>query len=329
MGKTLRTRAFLLFAASAVGLILSASPARSQLGSFDFPAPPSTRAVGGSYLVRWEDRFVGGLDPGCLYSITWYYSTTRSAEDRKRMTAVFRDDFSSGFRANWSPQGQFIFDWDVQQERGTDRRYLVAPKLAGPALSKDGFHPNVVLSALVRPIGINPEFGMALRVQPNGRGVELQNAGGALRVSQSGKPFFKGQRPLTKILPREWYWYEIGILNKGRSKDIEVRVRVLDERREKVLAELGPLVDKPLPGLHRAGLIQLLGPAHFSEIYVDPWAARWVDDGDNQFLWNTELVPDGDYYLVAEVQDGKAPPRLFVSDYQVQVRNANQAAAGN
>lgn len=329
MGKTFRNRATQFFAALAVMLALTAAPVRAQLSTFDFPAPASTRAVGGNYVVRWDDRFVGGLDPGCLYSITWYYATSKTGEDRKRITAEFRDDFTNGFRANWSPQGQFLFDWDVRQERGSDRRFLVAPKLAGPALSKDVFAPDIVLSVLARPMGINPEFGVALRVQPNGRAIEMINSGGFLRVMQSGKPFLRGQRTLNQILPSNWYWFEIGVQNRARGKDIEVRVRVYDEKRERVLAELGPLVDRALPGLDKAGLIQLLGPAHFAEIYVDPWAARWADDSRNQFIWNTELVADGDYYLVAEVADAKNPPRLVVSDYQVQVRNANQAAAGN
>lgn len=329
MGETLRKRAFLLIAASAASLILCAAPARSQLSAFSLPTPASTRAVGGRFPVRWVDRFVGGLDPGCLYSVTWYYAANKTGEDKKRLTTVFRDDFTNGFRANWSPQGQFIFDWDVRQERDSDRRYLVAPKLAGPALSKDGFESNVVVSALVRPIGTNPEFGIALRVQPNGRGIELQSLGGVLGVTQAGKPFLHGQRRLTKILPNDWYWFEIGIMNKKRSRDIEVRVRVYDERRERVLAEIGPVLDQPLPGLDKPGLLQLVGPAHFAEIHVDPWSARWVDDWRNELIWNTELVADGDYFLVAEVADGKGPPRSFVSDYQVQVRNMNQAAAGN
>ena len=216
MGK----RALLVFAVAA-GLALTSAPARSQLSAFEFPLPVSTRAVGGKYLVRWDDRFVSPLDTG-LYSISWYYSATGRQEDRKRLITTFRDDFSNGFRANWTPQGQFIFDWDVRQERGGDRRFLVAPKLAGPALSKDGFPANMVVSVLVRPVGIKPEFSLAVNVQPNGRGYEVQNVGDTIRVMQNGRQLANGQQRLLRVAPNDWYWYEIGILSKHRSKEVEI-----------------------------------------------------------------------------------------------------------
>jgi hypothetical protein len=72
--------------------------------------------------------------------------------------------------------------------------------------------------------------------------------------------------------------------------------------------------------------VYLTGPAHYAEVYVDPWEARWLDDRKNQFVWNTESVPDGDYYLIAELSDGRKAPERIVSDFQVQVRNRAQAA---
>jgi hypothetical protein len=65
----------------------------------------------------------------------------------------------------------------------------------------------------------------------------------------------------------------------------------------------------------------LSGTADFGEIYVDPWAARWTDDAKDEVKWNSVGVPDGDYYLIAELSDGRTPPRLEITSYQVQVRS--------
>ena len=41
-------------------------------------------------------------------------------------------------------------------------------------------------------------------------------------------------------------------------------------------------------------------------LYVDPWEARWADDTHNEFRWDTSQVPDGDYYVLAELSDAVA-----------------------
>jgi len=309
----------------AASLILAALPARSQLSAFRIPQPASTLAVGGRYTVNWDDRFFNELDPGCVYSVTWFYSATRAGDDRRRLNTGFRDDFTTGFRANWKPEGEFLFDWDVNRDPRERRSYLVAPKVAGPAVSRDLFPPNMVLSVLVRPYGVRNEFAIGLRRQPNERAYELRNQGDTIRLMQSGRVL--AERRLLRVAPHEWYWYEIGCYTARRTREVEVRVRVFDARREKVLVNFDPVYDRPAGGLDRGGLIYLTGPAHYAEVYVDPWEARWVDDRRNQLVWNTEGVPDGDYYLIAEVSDGRKPPERIVSDFQVQVRNRAQAGA--
>lgn len=310
-----------------VAALAFCAPAHAQLSSFELPTPPSTRAVGGQYVVRWEDKTVTPLY-SCLYSITWYYSASRTGEDRKRITTVFRDDFETGLRANWVPQGQFLFDWEVKQERGTDRRYLVAPKLAGPAISRDVVPVDSVVSALAQPLGIKADFSIGLGIQANGRGYELQNTGDMIRVVQGGRVLAGAERRALGLNPTQWYWYEIGLRRKP-NRTVEIRVRVFDEKREKVVLQFDPIYDRLPVWMDKGGLLQLQGPAKFAEIYVDPWSSRWADDRKNEVIWNTDLVPNGDYYLIAEVHDGKSAPQLIASSYQVQVRNGVSAAAGN
>jgi hypothetical protein len=135
------------------------------------------------------------------------------------------------------------------------------------------------------------------------------------------------ERRALGLNPSRWYWYEIGVHKKPRLPLVEIRVRVYDDKREHVVVEFDPLYCRIQPGGDK-GFLQLTGPAKFAEVYVDPWWSRWTDDRRNDVIWNTEVVPDGDYYLIAEVNDGKTV-QFITSDYQVQVRNAAQAAAGN
>lgn len=312
-----------------IAALMLAAPAHAQLSSFELPTPPSTRAVGGQYVIRWDTKEVSPLY-SCLYSVTWYYSRDRTGQDRKRITTLFSDDFSNGLRGNWVPQGQFLFDWEVKQERGTNRRYLVAPKFGGPAISRDVVPIDSVVSALVQPLGIKSDFSIGLGIQPNGRGFELQNTGDVIRVVSGGRVVAGGERRALGLNPSQWYWYEIGLHRKGRGgRTVEIRVRVFDEKREKVVLQFEPIYERvPFP-MESGGLLQLQGPAKFAAIHVDPWWARWADDRKNQLIWNTQLVPDGDYYLIAEVHDGRGAPQLVTSSYQVQVRNGSPAAAGN
>jgi hypothetical protein len=321
-------RVLLLLAVTVVGLLLVPTPAHSQLAGFEFTPPATTRAVGGRYTVQWRDRVNEfATEPP---AITWYYSKNAAGEDRKRMRSVlFHDDFSGGFRANWNPQGQFFLDWEVRKDRDANRQYLVAPRFAGPAFSRDPFPRDVVFSALVRSPGIQPEFTLGLRAQANGKAYQVEHGQGVVRITQAGRPIPRAEHRLPAMGLHEWYWYEVGLKTQRRSKDVVIRFRILDARRQKVLVAMDPIRDRAFDKLQDGGTLMLMGPAHYAEIYVDPWSARWADDPENEFTWSTESVPDGDYFLVAEISDGKKPPRLEVSAFQVQVRNADPANAGN
>lgn len=301
------------------------APARSQSGlPLQFPPPASLRASTGSYTIRWEDIPPGGIDPG-LYSLTWYYATGKDGSDRRRMGTAFHDDFSAGFRANWSPDGPFVFDWALRSDPGRPgRTYLTGPA-TGCADSQVAAPTDSVISVLARPDGIRGQVGIGVRKQARERCYTLVCTGDALKLMRGGEELQKQPiRPPLRL--RDWYWFEIGMLNR-KQKDVVIRIRVFDEKRERLIAAMDRDDKCPDLSLFKKGLISLCGPAQFAEVYIDPWEARWADDETNEFKWNTADVKPGKYYLFAEVADSarRARPVLVCSPFQVQVGRGSEA----
>jgi hypothetical protein len=322
-----------LFGAAVAGILLGTmgGAAHAQEGAFRISPPVAIRAAGPYYTVRWTDTRDGEIADGLHPSITWYYATLPDGSDRQRMVTGFRDDFSTGtFRTNWRPpDGPFGLDWIIRRERGERMKFILAgPADAGiacPLVSQSALDRDIVVSALVRPRGLRGEFGFGLRVQPTGVGYEVRTTSNSIQILHQGKPITDEKRILD-VLPRNWYWYEVGICTMGgrRANTVDIRVRVLDEKRQRVLADL-PYYGKCEKDLLKAGFLALWGSADFAEVCVDPWEARWVDDNTNSLKWDTSQVPDGSYYVVAELVDERNPSRLVVSDFQVMVRNKDQA----
>lgn len=317
-------RAYVAIALAAVAVGISQNRASAQVGELRIPEPANVRAIGGSYTVTWEDDGKDKLFVGNgLESITWYYSSQPNGADRVRMASYFREDFSGpALFARWAAQGGLNLDWLVKKDR---RRYLSGNRAAAPIALKQLIDRDVVVSVLVRPTGIQNQFGIGLRWQPNGKGYEIRNVNNSLEVGEAGQAPVIQER-LLQVIPRNWYWYEIGMRTKG-GRGVDVRVRVFDENHQTLLLD-SECQDRPRDlSLLRPGVLALWGPADFAEIYVDPWESRWVDANKNDFRWDTTDVPDGDYFLVAEVQDGRNRQRVVVSSFQVQVRNEARAAA--
>ncbi len=320
-------RVWVGIALAAMAIGTSQNRASAQAGDLRISEPANLRAIGGSYTIKWEDDDKTRLFAGNgLESITWYYSSQANGGDRVRMASFFREDFrgQGALFARWAVQGGLNLDWLVKNDR---RRYLSGNRNAAPIALKQLIDRDVVVSVLVRPTGIQNQFGIGLRWQPNGKGYEIRNVNNSLEVGEAGQAPVVQER-LLQVIPRNWYWYEIGMRTKGQpGRSVDVRVRVYDENRQKLLLDTD-FQDRPKDNsLLRPGVLALWGPADFAEIYVDPWNSRWVDAAQNEFRWDTSAVPDGDYFLVAEVQDGRNPVRLVVSNFQVQVRNQAQAAA--
>jgi hypothetical protein len=310
--------------AAAMIVAAVALPARSQDHGFQFLQPLNVRAVGGSYTVRWQDN-ENALDDGSLRFITWYCSTQPDGSDKKRIKTYFREDFSQDFRRNWKVLGLGgNFSWSRRKDLRKERWLLACrDRGVGPAISAEATPQGVVVSTQVQPLDLRADFTLGFRVQQNGQGFELRTNGGKLQFIQGGKVLKEG--PLFEVLGRNWYWYEVGL--RTQKSEVEVRVRIFDENHERLLGRLRHVFRPGVRGLLDTGLIALGGPAEFAEVYVDPWAARWADDTRNEFRWDTSDIPDGDYYLVAELADGKNPPVPRVSTFQVQVRNTARASS--
>lgn len=294
-------------------------PALSQIEGFRFLQPPALQAVGGPFRLRWHDLPQGGIAAHPT-AITWYYSPDPLGRQRKRISTGFCDNFERGFLANWRPAPPFAFGWRVTQDRGERWSYLRSDRDAGPNLSLNATDRDVVVSVLVRSRSLRPNYGIGLRVQPDLAAYEVRQEGLQLRVLSAGREI--ATMPAPEIRPRNWYWYEIGLRNPANKRDVEIRIRVLDEERQRVLVSMDPLVERPrAAGLTRPGLIALFPNADFREIYVDPWCSRWMDGHQNELRWDTSGVPNGAYFIVAELSDGRGRPRLSVSPFQVEVQN--------
>jgi hypothetical protein len=303
----------LVVAAAVVG----AAPAVSQDVSLRLPPPPTAQAITGAYRLQWEDLAPGAVEDR-MVSFAWYYATKADGSDRKRIVTSLRDDFAN-FRANWTCPGPFPFDWSLtKREIGT---VLKADKGASPLYSNNAIPANSVVSLKVRPLLGASTWGVTLRVQKLDTGLEFRHDGNKLRIFEAGEQidaFIVG-------LPPGWYWYEIGLQNK-KGRDVEIRVRIFDEDRTRLVASRCLTHKLKVVDLKKPGGIALSGPANFAELYVDPWASRYADDSDNALTWDTTAVPDGQYFVIAEVADGKAPPRIVASPFRVEVRNRDQAA---
>jgi hypothetical protein len=323
----MRSRALWWVATLLLGLVLAAPHALAQRFDFDFLQPQGDpHSDRGVYRVQWRDAYPQGIFNGCLYSITWYYATRPDGADRKRMVTNLRDNFSS-FHQTWQPLGAPAA-WEMATDPTDGRRYLRAPDaLAGPAVSTNAVPGSAVLSTLVRPRGIQPELSLGLRVGPRGRPeIEVRHIQGSIQVVRGNDILATKLCP--EIKPNAWYWYEFGVKVRNNG-DMEARLRVYDEKHQKILLDFERI--RPTgPRRVRLGpageLMSISGPADFAEIYVDSWQARWGDAWPDHCEWDVSQVPDGSYYLIAEISDGKKTNFTRTSTFQVQVANQNRVA---
>jgi len=320
-------RAFLIVAGAFLGGVMAAWPAVAQIGRLQILRPTPASSASGSVAVRWTDE-LPPLIEGEPPTLTWYYARRRDAGDRQRLTTEFYENFERGFRQNWRAEGPFAFDWKVREDDRLKINYLRGQQESGPMVSVVPIEGPVVVSARVRPRGDRSNFVIGARVQEDGKGYQLRSFGNRLRIMAPGSPQPLCQEHVPSLSPDKWYWIEMGLRTR-KAQEVEIRVRVFDEKREQLLASFGA-EDRPQRpqdrGLLQSGKLSLWGRADFAELYVDPWSARWMHDRRNEFRWNTTAVPDGQYYLVAEVAGEKDRPELVISDFQVDVRNPSRAA---
>jgi hypothetical protein len=309
----------LLGIAIALGCVLAPmAPSLAQAGALEIEAPAGTKPVAGLYTFRWRcnDLFDQGIR-----SVTWYYATDPDSPTKSRVVTSHQDNFTN-FRRSWRTDGPFGLDWTTRNERGRGRSVLVGPRAGGPLISIDPVERDSVISLLARPTGLRNEFGIGFRIRQANRGFEVRNNQNTIRLVSGGEVL--DERQLVGVRSQQWFWYEIG--SRTRGKDVEIRVRVYDEKRERLLVNFTHEHRPTEAALLQPGLVALWGPADFAELFVDPWSARWLDDEKRELRWNTRGVPDGDYYLIAELVDGNSAPQYVVSPFQVEVRNRGQSA---
>lgn len=318
-----RLRIFL--ALTALVVILPA--AAQDLGPFDFRLVSPTQLLAGTgmFRVTWQDVDPDDIDPG-KHCITWYYTPSADGP-RRRMVTLFHDDFSRGFRQNWQPQGNLLLDWDLRRSPRDAARgdLLYGGEGAGPCISQFIPEASSVVSVLLKPDGLGSNWRIGIRMQRNGRGIILHPGRLNRMIVEAA-----GERRPEKIAdyrPGNWYWVELGA--RTLRSEVQVRCRVFNEDRSRLLCDLDEFIPAhpkgEARGLRERGAIMLQGPAYFAEVFVDPWQARWLDDQQNSFEWNTEGVAPGAYHLVADVMDPRSRTHTRVSDFKVEVSNPRRS----
>jgi hypothetical protein len=318
-----------------VGGALLALPSLADGGGLEILPPEPVRGDG-PILLRWRETRANELED-CPSAITWYYSPTADGTGKKRIPTRFWDNFSRGFRDNWRPEGQFIFNWIIDQDpvtkefllRCVDRPFRSALVLVEPVEEAS------VVSIRVRPRGPRGQFRVYFRLQDQGPAnlnpvlpglaYAVRQSGSKVQLQVSDSKEALGDCDLQNLPPDKWYWYEIGVRTK-KKREVEFRVRVYDESHQTVIGSFDRTDRPERVGLLRSGFLALQGNADFGEVYIDPWSTRWMGDRANVLQWNTAGVPAGKYYVIAEISDGKAPARQVVSDFQVEVSGTRQAA---
>lgn len=311
-----------LWSALAVSVLtVGALPALAQISLIKLPPPPNIQATTGSFTVPWEGPPADGVDQRYI-SVAWYYATKPDGSEKKRITTYHYDNFVN-YKTTWQVAGAFAFDWDLKDLRSKKdgHRFLTGPAEAAPLVYTQELPLDSVVGLKVRPKPGKNSWGLKLRVQPqNGASLDFQNDGNRLNISEGGNQIVSLNIPGITTGAKQWYWYEIG-LKARKSKDVEIRIRVYNEERSTMLFSHCNTYKLFTPQVCKPGGLALLGPADFEELYVDPWSARWASDAQNSVKWVTTDVDNGDYYLIAEVSDGKPIPQMKATSYRIEVRN--------
>jgi len=307
-------------------MVVTRAPVRARLSILP---PVQGLVVDRQATVRWfnPDDSNGVLDRKGIPSITWYYGSRPDGSDRKRAASLFHERFEGNFADSWIPVNDLRADWQVVRTTGADRRRFLRGRTGGdPLVSIESYGDAVVVSVKLRPQQGAQNFGVAVRANRDDRcfyALRGDTQRGMLELTNPLNPGLVRQKDLQEFDPQQWYWYELGVRNTKRGGEVWVRGRIWDADHQRVLTTL-QFKDRAGQQNCPAGQrIALLGGADYSEVYVDPWDARWPGPPEGSFTWDTSNVPPGSYYLFAvvdgEPEDG--PQRVRASDYQLTVRH--------
>lgn len=279
--------------------------------------PPANLVADRGVTIEWTYT-AEPIDPQTIPSLTWYYTSAVNGIDRRRVVTLFHESFTGDLLQRWLPVNALRDDWEVRLDGGKRGDRFVRMRPGGePILSLDHFANEFVVSARLRPLGANPDYGISVRANREAR--EFYALRGAAELLNPENPTFNHQQPLAEVLPGKWYWYELGVRNRGK-RDVVVRARIWDAEHQTLLASFNT-VDPGGPPCPQGQRIGLLPGADYSEVHVDPWSSRWLTPGGS-FTWDTRDVPNGDYFLTAVIDDGNGlKPRWKKSDFSITVKH--------
>jgi hypothetical protein len=269
------------------------------------PAKPGLTSDG-QITVTWTDSNSGDA------IITWYYAEDAKGKNRQRVVTLFHDDFEDGATDRWQPRVNSR--WRIVRDLKNPKNLVVHCETSNEYLgtTRRDFG-DVVVSA--RIFGSNG--GMAVRYSPEGEppsyrlrdNLRLWKRDGNTGISAGSYP-----------AQSEWVTYEIAARNLPDGS-VALEGWVVSANGE-LLARISG-VDQGQNGRPKntepAGIA--LHDSYFDDVYVDPITARFVQDSENRFVWDTSRVPNGRYYLIAELRDGKKTSTA-VSTHPVEIRHA-------
>jgi len=254
------------------------------------PGSGETLLADQKFTVRWVTmQDDDGLDRRDVPSITWYYTPNDDGGGRRRMVSVFHDGFETPLNARWISANPLRQDWDVLREPGSrlGRRILRGRPTGVPLISLENFDKNFVVSARLRPREGAANFGVAMRAAYDD--AACYSLRGMAELLNPENPKVRAQKQLQGLDPNQWYWYELGV-RSGRGSTM-VRARIWDGDHNQVLNTLS-MLDAPgqarCPNGTRIGL---LAGADYSDIYVDPWEARWPAGPKGEFAGTRATFP--------------------------------------
>lgn len=287
---------------------------------FEIQPPADGLQVDRHATIAWKSKVRPDALDVQFGTLTWFYATDPQGADRKRMVSNFHLRFDDRFGDHWIPVNALRTDWAIEPDPARVLRNVLRGRTNGdPLVSVEQWEDPFVVSVKLRPRPGASDFGVGVRASRN-RG-SLYALRGTAELFNPEVPQPLKEAALPAVDQEKWYWYEIGVTTQ--KQDVVVRGRIWDgEHRQALIPTLCYREVAGMGNCPDGKRIALLGGADFSEIYVDPWQARWPGgQAKPSFEWDTSTVPDGDYYVIAVWDLEHRGSVQQVSDFKISVRH--------
>ena len=267
--------------------------------------------VDNEFVIKWSDNDSGdGI-------ITWFYTEDAKGKNPKRITTLFHDDFENGATGNWEPRPNSR--WIIARDPDNPENLIVKCQTGNEYLGtvrKD--FSDVVVSARVW----TPESAIAVRYSPEGEtsSYRLRRMNQKLYIWK--RPGNMGISELDYPNTEKWVTYELAVHNLENGS-IALEGWIISEKGELLMRITGvdegqnqsPKNAKP------AGIA--LHSGDFDDVYVDPISARFIRDKTNSLIWDTSNVPNGLYYIMAEIREGNKKWTV-ISKYPINIQHSKK-----